>query len=189
MYDIALPPGEAGRHKQKERTRARILEAALRVIDEGGEETLTMAGVADATGVTDRTVFRHFRSRDELLRSVWEAMQNAERRLPTVEALIDRSRRNFRQRGREQPSTRTRVSRRATADVAERRRALVACVSGQLPLMTADAAERRAAIADLLCNRHAVDMLKQVWGFDDAEVGEALSEAMEVLFGLRAADL
>ena len=47
------------RDEQKEQTRARILDAALALIPDGGEEAVTIRGVATLAGITERTVFRH----------------------------------------------------------------------------------------------------------------------------------
>ena len=55
------------RDKRKELTRDNIVLAAVRLVRQGGEEAVTMRAVAAAVGITERTVFRHFNTRDDLL--------------------------------------------------------------------------------------------------------------------------
>jgi AcrR family transcriptional regulator len=50
-----------------DRTRASILEAARRLIEQSGPEQWTMEAVADDAGVTRMTVYRYFPSRTDLL--------------------------------------------------------------------------------------------------------------------------
>src|SRR5947209_3786881 len=59
----------------REQTRMRILDAAIAELAVSELEALTMAKVADRAGVTGRTVFRHFASRDALIAAVWPRMQ------------------------------------------------------------------------------------------------------------------
>ncbi len=50
-----------------ERTRARILTAALELFAAGGYEKTTVAQIAAAAGVTEMTFYRHFGTKDQLL--------------------------------------------------------------------------------------------------------------------------
>lgn len=61
------------RQEQAEATRERIIEAMADILAEDGRiETATNRAVAARAGVTDVTVYRHFPSRDLLLRGLWE---------------------------------------------------------------------------------------------------------------------
>ncbi len=60
------------------RTRARVLEGALRAVQEQGPRRTTMADVAEFAGVAKATLYNHFRTKD----AVWSALVAAE-----VEAL------------------------------------------------------------------------------------------------------
>ena len=61
------------RQEQAEATRERILAAMADLLQtEGRVELVTNRAVAAAAGVTEVTVYRHFPSRDVLLRGLWE---------------------------------------------------------------------------------------------------------------------
>jgi AcrR family transcriptional regulator len=53
-----------------ERTRAAILDEALRLVSKSGLDGLTIGTLADATGMSKSGLFAHFGSRDELLLAV-----------------------------------------------------------------------------------------------------------------------
>jgi AcrR family transcriptional regulator len=55
------------RNRRSRQTRAAILDAAWRLLEEGGAEATSMASVARLAGVTRRGVYLHFSSRAELL--------------------------------------------------------------------------------------------------------------------------
>src|SRR5689334_15135305 len=64
------------REAHKDLTRTRILEAAIGLLQEGELEAITVAGVAARAGVTERTIYRHFVSREELLAAIWPRLQS-----------------------------------------------------------------------------------------------------------------
>ncbi len=53
-----------------ERTRAAILDAALRIVSKSGLDGLTIGTLADATGMSKSGLFAHFGSREDLLLAV-----------------------------------------------------------------------------------------------------------------------
>lgn len=53
--------------------RTRILDAARALFLEGGAEAVTMRSVAERVGVTATALYRHFESKDALLRAVLDA--------------------------------------------------------------------------------------------------------------------
>lgn len=55
------------RDENRQRTRAALANAAMELFTEHGYEHVTMAEVAAAAGVSRRTAFRHFGSKDELV--------------------------------------------------------------------------------------------------------------------------
>lgn len=63
------------RQNLKERTRLHIIAAAVGMLRESTADLLTMARVAERAGVTERTVYRHFRTRDALIRASWASLQ------------------------------------------------------------------------------------------------------------------
>ena len=58
------------RDEQLERTRTRILNAAIALMGEGSLDDLTVPLVAERAGVSLRTVYRHFPSKDALVEAV-----------------------------------------------------------------------------------------------------------------------
>ena len=59
----------AGRTKQKEETRQRLLVSAREVFDEGSVVTTPLDAVAKGAGVSKATLFFHFATRADLLRA------------------------------------------------------------------------------------------------------------------------
>jgi len=68
------PPSAAAR--QRETTRRAILDAALRMLREEVGIPLSHEAVAERAGVAARTVFRHFPTRYDLTRALWERMRD-----------------------------------------------------------------------------------------------------------------
>ena len=68
----AVRPTSAGTSAgtKGERTRAAILDVALRLVSKAGLDGLTIGTLADATGMSKSGLFAHFGSRDELLLAV-----------------------------------------------------------------------------------------------------------------------
>jgi AcrR family transcriptional regulator len=62
------------RAQAKEDTRARIVEAMLSVIVEEGVHAFTVQNVADRAGVSHRTVYRYYPSRERLLEGLSESL-------------------------------------------------------------------------------------------------------------------
>ena len=62
---VPAPPQTKG-----ERTRAAILDEALRLVSKAGLDDLTIGTLADATGMSKSGLFAHFGSREELLLAV-----------------------------------------------------------------------------------------------------------------------
>jgi AcrR family transcriptional regulator len=60
-------PGERLRDQKRDETRRRLLEAASRLFGEQGYDQTTSAQIAEAAGVSERTLFRHFDSKADLL--------------------------------------------------------------------------------------------------------------------------
>src|SRR5438270_2364187 len=60
----------------KQITHAHILDTAEAIICEAGEASVTISSVAARAGVSDRTVYRHFKTRDALVQLVWKRLQD-----------------------------------------------------------------------------------------------------------------
>src|SRR3954447_11709126 len=64
-------PGESSRHRQpkgdkRDRTRAKLLEAARSLIREKGHEHTTLEDIAERAGMTTGAIYGNFKNRDEL---------------------------------------------------------------------------------------------------------------------------
>jgi AcrR family transcriptional regulator len=55
---------------KRERTRMRLVEAATELIGRHGHEALVLETVAEKAGVTRRTIYDHFRNKDDLIVAV-----------------------------------------------------------------------------------------------------------------------
>ena len=65
------------RERQKADTRALILETVERLLTGRSLGELSLATVALEAGVTERTVYRHFETREQLLEATWSAVNEA----------------------------------------------------------------------------------------------------------------
>src|SRR3954451_4677264 len=69
--------------------RSRILGAVAGLLEQGEIEDLTMPGVAEASGVSLRTVYRYYPTRDELLEAAGRWIGEELLRHPYPETLDD----------------------------------------------------------------------------------------------------
>ena len=184
------------REEYKEQTRLRIVDSAIELVGESGEEPLTIAAVAARAGVTERTVYRHFETRDALIRAVWRRMQGkvASEGFPrTAEALVQSPRKLFPRFDDAGELIRASIHSPAGLDIrmhsnAERTAAVLSSVRDALPNLDEKALRRRAAIAQLINSAQGWDVLTRFWGMSGDEAGEAASEALAVLLGRQPAE-
>lgn len=183
------------REQYREETRRRILDAAIAELAEGELEALTMAGVARRAGVTERTVFRHFASRDALIAAVWPRMQARVRSTGfprTAEALIATPGRLFPAFDKEERLVRASAFSAGGREVRlasnrERQAAMRACVRDAFPGIAEPELTRLAAIVQLIDSAYGWAVMREFWGLTGVEAGEAAAEALAVLLGRRAA--
>lgn len=76
LYDMNKDPSSTGynsplRARQKEQTRVLILSAVATILRNADLQTVTTAEVARIAELTERTVYRHFSSREDLLKAFW----------------------------------------------------------------------------------------------------------------------
>lgn len=184
------------REEYKEQTRARILDAAVALIEEAGETPLTMLAVAERAGVTDRTVYRHFETRDALVRATWSRMQQlvASQGFPrTAEAMIESPLRLFPRFDAARELVRASLYSAAGLDMrmssnVERQEAMLSSVRDAFPNADEQWLRRRAAIAQLINSAYAWEVLRQYWDIEGEEAGKAAAEALAILLGKRTAE-
>lgn len=84
------------RERKKERTRRELEEAAHRLFRERGYEQTTVEDIAEVVGVSARTFFRYFDSKEAVLLGDWRAQLGALEELlrgrPEDESLLDTAR-------------------------------------------------------------------------------------------------
>jgi AcrR family transcriptional regulator len=184
------------RQEQKDQTHARILAVAIAMVSEGGEEALTMRAVAHLVGVAERTVHRHFKTRDELLLAVWQRMLDLVGAHPlpqTADALVQRPRRLFPRLSnhlklvRAYLYSRARREGRLRSDT-QQQQTKIACVEAELVFLNNQSLRRRAAIIEVITSPYAWELMHASWGFSGNEAGEAAAEAVEILLNRRPAD-
>ncbi|MBS0521847.1 MAG: TetR/AcrR family transcriptional regulator [Proteobacteria bacterium] len=183
------------RDHYREETRARILDAAIAELSVSDLEALTMAGVAARAGVTERTVFRHFPSRDALIQAVWPRLQARVRSVGfphTAEDLIATPRRLFPEFDKEERLVRASAFSAAGREVrrasnAERQQAMRDSVRDAFPDIEEPELTRLAAIVQLIDSAYAWAVMKDFWDLDGNEAALAASQALVVLLGRRPA--
>jgi AcrR family transcriptional regulator len=74
MAETLVAPPPRRRRSDFDRSRARLLAAARRVVAQHGPEALTVSEVAHRAGLNRTTAYQHFRTRDDLVGAVLEAM-------------------------------------------------------------------------------------------------------------------
>jgi AcrR family transcriptional regulator len=170
--------------------RERVLEGVAEVL--GAGDDLTFARVARAAGVPERTVYRHFPTREALLTAVFEW---ANRRIgfdggrPTDgrEAAV-LVRRVFPAFDEIAPVIRELLiapeGQLARLSGNERRQqAALAVVDGEAPGLDPTDRRRVAAVVQLLTAAATWQTLRDYWGMDGAEAGEAAALALELVLG------
>ncbi|MDX2237618.1 MAG: helix-turn-helix domain-containing protein [Hyphomonadaceae bacterium] len=176
-------------------TRRRVLDAALGLFRDGAVEDLTMAGVAARAGMTERTIYRHFETREALLGAVWEEI-NAIVKTPsmpdTPERLIAQPREMFREFDKEEALLRAIVTTRQGRELrlsvnAQRQTAIRQAVRAARPELMEPHFTRLCAAVQLLDSSFAWAVMKDYWGLAGDEAGAAASEAIRVLLGYGAA--
>jgi AcrR family transcriptional regulator len=168
--------------------RDRVL-AGVAVLLRAGEE-LTFAKVAVAADVAERTVYRHFPTREALLTAVYEwanRQTGLEGRRPTTgEEAIALVRRSFPAFDELAPIVRSLLlapeglaARLSTNE--QRRRAAVEVVRHEAPGLDERTTVRLAAVTQLLSSAAAWQALHDYWGFDGDEAAETSALAIELL--------
>lgn len=179
------------RAEQTRLTRARI-EAALAALlrERGGVEGVTFKLVAKRAGVTEMTVYRHYPTRAELLKCMWEQMNRElgpRVTMPqTAAQLVAQHRDMFAGFDRipEQivASLTTPQGREMRASLnAARRRAFLAIAVELAPRADALRRRRTAALLQLLHSAMAWYSLREQWDMPGEEAGDATLWAIQML--------
>jgi AcrR family transcriptional regulator len=170
--------------------RDRVLEGVAEVL--GAGDDLTFAKVARAAGVPERTVYRHFPTREALLTAVFDW---ANRRIGfdgerpadgrQAAALV---RRVFPAFDELAPIIRELLiapegQLARLSDNERRQQAALAVVDHEAPGLDPTDRRRVAAVVQLLTAAATWQTLRDYWGMDGAEAGEAAALALELVLG------
>jgi AcrR family transcriptional regulator len=177
------------RDAHRDLTRGRIVEAALDLLREGNAAGLTFAGVAARAGMTERTVYRHFETRDALMTAAWTrigALVNTPELPKTPEFLTDQPLTAFPGFDAEERLMRMLVlspeGHALRLSVNDKRVAGIrAAVRLARPELKEPDFTRLCAVVQLLDSSFAWLMMKDYWGLDGAEAGRAASAAIAAL--------
>jgi AcrR family transcriptional regulator len=178
------------REEQKAETRRRILGAAERLMQDADLGELTFAAVAREAGVQERTVYRHFATKGDLLDALWDALDPriGTASFPDSEAtLIDGPRRVFPAFDDNENLMRafwsTPQGREFRLRVNDKRKAAIRkAVADAVKDLPANEARWVTATAQLLYSGAAWQTMKDYWGFSGDEAGKASSFMLQLIF-------
>jgi AcrR family transcriptional regulator len=159
------------RDRHVEATRREIIDAVVEVVTRDGIDTLTFAAVAEQAGVGERTVYRHYPSREALLDAL-DAHVEARLELGGFpehkDDVPDFARRVFRAFDAHAPLVEASLAAAAVRPHGQRRRAAVLAGYGN-------------PVIDLLVSATAWERLRRLHGMDGATAGETVARALERL--------
>ncbi len=87
MADSVTQSGQSLRERQSELTRRLIVDTAVSLLVDGEERDLAIRSVAAAAGMSERTIFRHFSGREDLLDAVADEMKRRQDHPPLPSTL------------------------------------------------------------------------------------------------------
>jgi AcrR family transcriptional regulator len=170
-------------------TRERILGAVADLLEEGNSEELTVPAVADASGVSLRTVYRYYPTREELLEAAgrWigdELLKHPyPRNLDEVADLYQKGTQDFDERpglvralALSQLGQNVRGYRRR-----ERLEAIRRSLRAELTELSESELQQAEAVLAYLHNMLAYTTLREENGLSGAEIGEAIGWAIRTL--------
>ncbi len=177
------------RAEQRERTRERIVEAATELLADEGIDELTIPVVARRAGVSVRTVYLHFPTKDDLNEAVAQGidtMIGAIRYPAEADELPAFAERVFREFGRHEAliraSLKTKAGREFRAKGRVRRlRDLEQALEPELAGLDALTRRQRLAAIYVFQSGPTWQALKDYFGFDGEEAGQAAAWALRAL--------
>jgi AcrR family transcriptional regulator len=182
------------RDQQRSDTRARILDACSDLVAAGKE--LTFAAVAHAAGVQERTVYRHFATKEDLEDAFWWSHEEhvsgpGTFDAQTLDELVANMKRSFAGFEANTAMVEAMLSSRQGMQLRlrgndARRRMMLRCVAAAVPGLEARTLHRAAAAAQVLYSAPSWQMLRTFWGMDAAEASAVVEQALSALAeGLR----
>lgn len=190
------PPARAGytsklRDRQKAETRTLILASVATILNRDGLAAVTIAEVAQTAEVTERTVYRHFSTREELLKAFWrwQLEQAGGERVTdpeSLEALLLTVRRLFASLDANEGVVRAMLASSEGRDLRlQTNRAryahMLAFVSTLLPDLPEAERHSLAAGIVVVCSVMSWMFMRDHCGFDGARAGDASAYAVRLM--------
>lgn len=176
------------RREQVDATRQRILAAVGALLDQNPEHAFSLDEVASAAGISRRTIFRYFATKEELIDAFWLHINaSSGAGFPrSEEDLVCRPVELF--ESLESVAGVVRASHLSAAGYAmrlrageERRAAFRTCLADVTAGMPPEEAVKLEAVIQLLYSATAWLTFKDYWGLSGREGGEAVSWAIRTL--------
>jgi AcrR family transcriptional regulator len=181
---------------QQEATRARILDAVAELMSDPRQPELTFGSVGRQAKVSERTVYRHFATKDELLEAFWvhineqlgmvhypETVEELLGVLPSVYTGFDR------RAGLIRAHLASTAGREMRERVAPKRREIFRrMLERYVASLPAQRQREACAVMQLLFSPRAWDSLEENWGFSGQEAADACAWAIQALLGTLQAE-
>jgi AcrR family transcriptional regulator len=186
---LRVMPSLTLREQHAAATRERILSAVADLLERGGADEPTMPDVAAASGVSLRTIYRYYPTREELLEAAgrWigdELLKHPyPRTLDEVADLYEAGCRDFDERpGLVRALVLSQLGQRARGyRRRERLEAIASALRDELPDLPESDLRRAEAVLAYLHNMQAYTTLREESGLSGEEIGEAVGWAIRTL--------
>lgn len=176
------------RKKQSEQTRQRILDAVIEKLAEEGLHEFSIASAAELAEVSERTVYRHFGSRQGLLDALEDRFNDRDGiEVPeTPDALAQAPKKLFESFDRHEKLFRARLETEYGQEIRRRARTRRAeqvsdVLSGLTEHLGESGTRRVEAVFHYLLSSHTWWSMKEESGLDGEEAGKAVSWALQRL--------
>ena len=176
------------RAQQKQATRQRILDAAGRLMEDSELEEFSFAAIAQEAGVQERTVYRHFPTKRDLIENLCAWFQHRMRyEFASTEAdLLAKPIQTFPAFAANERLVRALWSSRQgrefrLSNVDERKAGIQAAIANAARGLPPRQARWMAAVVHVLLSSATWQTMKDYWGLSGEEAGKASSMALQLL--------
>ncbi len=181
------------RDQQREFTRELIFQAVVDVVLEEGVHSFTIQRVAERAGISHRTVYRYFETKEALLEemSTWSAEQMEERglnarKIESIEGAPDHVRKLFALFDQDERWVRATIILRLVSDHrsterAERLQATQKLLQAWAPFASEEERDRVAYVIHSLGGTIGWMQMREDWGIDGPTAAEAVAHTIDLL--------
>ncbi len=182
---------ESLREAHRALTRKRILDAAIELLKREDLDALKLSDVAARAGMTERTLYRHFATREEMLKALWPHLQarvGASGFPATAADLVETPLWLFPNFDTEDGAVRASLHSSAGRELrrasnSERQAAIRQAVREARPGLAEPALTRLCAVIHLVAGAYGWAVMKDAWDLNGKEAGRAASDAVRLLLG------